>query len=66
MPRSVQKSKTSGKVETASTVYEISAVENDGGWRLFPTESRSNFCYVVVDPGRRVCRLLYHAHCPYW
>eukprot|EP00899_Mesostigma_viride_P006948 jgi/Mesvir1/16254/Mv08502-RA.1 len=62
---SVQKNQESGKLEVASTVYRISAVEADG-WKLFPAESRQNFCYLVVDSLKRHVAVWYFAYIPYW
>jgi hypothetical protein len=37
------------------------------GVQLFPVAgARSNMCMVVVDPLRRIAKVLYHAHVPYW
>lgn len=33
---------------------------------LFPVHSRNSFCYVTVDPLRRMVRLWYHAYIPFW
>ena len=36
------------------------------GPSLFPTASRQNFCYISVDPARRLAKVWYHAWQPYW
>mmetsp|Transcript_39297 Transcript_39297/g.87442 ORF Transcript_39297/g.87442 Transcript_39297/m.87442 type:complete len:256 (-) Transcript_39297:471-1238(-) len=64
---SVQKNTSTGKVEVASAVYRINSIETESGAvQLFPTSSRNNFCYVSVDPLRRIARLWYHAVLPFW
>jgi hypothetical protein len=64
-PRSVQKG-AGGAVEVASAVYEVSGIQTSAGEALFPARSRNSFCYVAVDPLRRVATLWYHAFLPFW
>jgi len=35
---------------------------------LFPKSAnkRNSFCYVAVDPNKRLVRWMYHAHLPFW
>lgn len=61
----VRKSST-GKPEITSVVYSVSSLEMTSGVPLFPDTNRNNFCYVIVDPMRKVCRWLYHAHAGFW
>jgi hypothetical protein len=63
--RSVQRG-AGGALEVASVVYKVSGVQSSAGGGLFPAHSRSSFCYVAVDPLRRVARLWYHACLPFW
>jgi protein yorkie len=56
----------SGSVEVASVVYRISGIQTSAGEALFPAHSRNSFCYVAVDPLRRVAKLWYHAFLPFW
>lgn len=50
----MQKNASTGAIEVASTVYRVEGLETASGpVALFPTKSRNNFCYVVVDPLRR-------------
>jgi hypothetical protein len=37
-----------------------------GSIQLFPNRSRNNFCYVSIDPVRRLVRLWYHGMMPFW
>ncbi|KAF6256635.1 flagellar/basal body protein [Scenedesmus sp. NREL 46B-D3] len=61
---SVQKS-SSGKVEVTSSVFEVQPAP--ASVQLFPcVGARSNMCLVSVDPLKRLVRVLYHAHVPYW
>eukprot|EP00192_Tetraselmis_astigmatica_P018147 CAMPEP_0117680924 /NCGR_PEP_ID=MMETSP0804-20121206/18651_1 /TAXON_ID=1074897 /ORGANISM="Tetraselmis astigmatica, Strain CCMP880" /LENGTH=247 /DNA_ID=CAMNT_0005490533 /DNA_START=203 /DNA_END=943 /DNA_ORIENTATION=+ len=45
---SVQKNPSTGKVEVTSPVFAVTAIDTDGGWSLFPYESRNNFLYVTM------------------
>lgn len=64
---SVQKSaQQEGKVEVVSTVYRVRLLETEEGGQLFPCASPNNFCYVIVDPQRRLARVWYHAFVPFW
>uniref|UniRef100_A0A383WNR8 Cilia- and flagella-associated protein 300 n=1 Tax=Tetradesmus obliquus TaxID=3088 RepID=A0A383WNR8_TETOB len=63
---SVQKS-SSGQVDVTSSVFEVTACSCESGVQLFPcVGARSNMCLVTVDPLRRLLKVLYHAHVPYW
>ncbi|EFJ52435.1 hypothetical protein VOLCADRAFT_120268 [Volvox carteri f. nagariensis] len=56
-----------GKIHVASVVYKVNAVHGESGpLELFPSKSRQNFCYVSMDPSRRLAKILYHAYVPYW
>ena len=47
--------------------FNLSAVLlRAGSVNLFPLKSRNNFCYVVVDPMRRLVKLWYHGMMPFW
>ncbi|GLC34703.1 hypothetical protein PLESTB_001232300 [Pleodorina starrii] len=64
---SAQKDPSTGKIQVASVVYKVDAVHGESGpLSLFPSKSRQNFCYVAVDPVRRLAKVLYHAYVPYW
>merc|ERR1712023_63355 len=63
---SVQKNASTGKIEVTSPVFQVTSADTDGGWCLFPTASKGSFCYVSMDPMRRMCRVWYHAFVPYW
>mmetsp|Transcript_8636 Transcript_8636/g.14862 ORF Transcript_8636/g.14862 Transcript_8636/m.14862 type:complete len:263 (-) Transcript_8636:311-1099(-) len=63
----VQKNSSTGKIEPASTVFRIKSMETESGdVCLFPTHSRNNFCYLAMDPVRRLVRVWYHAFVPFW
>ena len=49
-----------------STLCLLHLVPPAGSVSLFPTKSRNNFCYVSVDPLRRLARLWYHGMMPFW
>ncbi|GIL45472.1 hypothetical protein Vafri_2707 [Volvox africanus] len=64
---SAHKDPGTGKIQVASVVYKINAVYADAGpLELYPSKSRQNFCYVALDPTRRIVKILYHAFVPYW
>lgn len=64
---SAQKNPASGKIEVASVVYKLKGITSSGpGPCLFPAPSRQNWCYVSVDPARRLAKIWYHAWQPYW
>lgn len=64
---SVQKNTSSGNIEVSSVVYRIKSIESQSGTiSLFPKPSRNNFCYISVDPLRRVVRFWYHGMMPFW
>lgn len=55
-----------GELEVASAVYSVDHLVMEGEPALFPAASRNNFCYLVVDPARKLCRVLYHAYGTVW
>ncbi|GAX82304.1 hypothetical protein CEUSTIGMA_g9733.t1 [Chlamydomonas eustigma] len=64
---SVQKNATTSKIEVVSVVYRIKSIKCESGpSSLFPTHSRNNFCYITVDPLRRLARFWYHGMMPFW
>jgi hypothetical protein len=65
---SVQKNTTTSKIEVVSVVYRIKSIKCESGApSLFPlSHARNNFCYVTVDPLRRLARFWYHGMMPFW
>ncbi|MEW5312424.1 MAG: hypothetical protein WDW38_004061 [Sanguina aurantia] len=58
---------TTGALEVASSVYKLTSfTTQSGAVNLFPSTSRNNFCYVTVDPARRVCKVWYHGFSTFW
>lgn len=55
-----------GRVEVASAVYAVRGLTLEGGQALFPVAARNSFCYLCMDPMRRVVRVWYHAAVPFW
>lgn len=54
-------------VRASKVVLMCAGVSADAGVQLFPcVGARSNMCLVTVDPLRRLLKVLYHAHVPYW
>eukprot|EP00798_Chlamydomonas_sp_ICE-L_P027507 gene27507-2509_t len=52
----VQKN-SAGKVEVASSSWLLRSLETDAGDKLFPAHSRNSFCFVTIDPLRRLVHL---------
>lgn len=57
----------SDAIEIVSTVFSIKSFKTESGTlALFPRPSRNSFCYVTIDPMRRLVKMWYHAHLPFW
>lgn len=50
---------------TRSSVLHLPVV-CAGTVSLFPLHSRNSFCYVALDPLRRLAKVWYHAFIPFW
>ncbi|GFH12028.1 uncharacterized protein HaLaN_07648 [Haematococcus lacustris] len=62
-----RKSGDSDAIEIVSTVFSIKSFKTESGTlALFPRPSRNSFCYVTIDPMRRLVKMWYHAHLPFW
>ncbi|KAI9088306.1 hypothetical protein DFS34DRAFT_627130 [Phlyctochytrium arcticum] len=62
---SVVKDSGTGQLRVASRVWKVSNLESSVS-PLFPLEHVQNFCYVSVDPVKRIVNVLYHASDSYY
>ena len=72
---SVYRHPKTDKITVGSHVFEVKAVEGGAGddegsssssTPLFPKDSNHNFCYISVDPRRRIVHYWYGAFMTFW
>lgn len=60
----VRKSKASGDIEVASSVYRVFSVEGDQD--VFSKRSKHNLFFLCVDPVKRHVNVYYYAYTSFW